>query len=533
VNDIGKNKLMAGAAVALMLTGGAIAYSSARAAGPAPVNIPSAGPVGAPQSFADIFQKVSPAVVSIDITGRATPSEVAMMGGQDGDEEGGQGSGPAPQLPFPFNFQGGQGQHFQFKRYGQGQGQPDGRDLPKIQASGSGFFVSPDGYIVTNNHVVEHADTITVRTSDKRVLKAHLIGRDPTTDLAVVKVDGGSFPYVSFEEQAKPRVGDWVVAVGNPFGLGGTATAGIVSALGRENVDDTRLVDYMQIDAPINRGNSGGPTFDVYGRVVGVNTAIFTPSGGSVGIGFDIPADVASSITHQIIAGGKVAHGYIGATIQGISPDVSESLGLKNTDGAIVAALTDGGPAEKSGVHIGDVVLAVNGKSVASGNDLTRQVAFSHPGDVLRLSVLRDGKRIDVDLHAGTRPSEAEIARLTRGGPAGDEDDNGGGPAPSQAPHVLGMGLAQLDQAERQRFNLKPGASGVVVESVGENSDAADKGLRPGDVIVKAGAHATSQPADVAAAVAEAKRDGRKSVLLLVSRDGQTVFVPVALDKLG
>ncbi len=531
--DISKNKLMAGAAVALMLTGGAIAYSSARAAGP--VNIPSAGPVGAPQSFADIFQKVSPAVVSIDITGRASPSDVAMMGGQDQDEpQGGQA------LPFPFQlppgFDGGQGQHFQFRRFGPGQGgqHPDGRDLPKIQASGSGFFISPDGYIVTNNHVVEHADTITVRTADKRILKAHLIGRDPTTDLAVIKVDGGNHPYVSFEEQTKPRVGDWVVAVGNPFGLGGTATAGIVSALGRENVDDTRLVDYMQIDAPINRGNSGGPTFDVYGRVVGVNTSIFTPSGGSVGIGFDIPADVASSITRQIIASGKVAHGYIGATIQGVTPDMAGSLGLKNTDGAIVAALTDGGPAEKSGVQIGDVVLAVNGKTVTSGNDLTRQVAFSHPGDVLRLTVLRDGRRMDLDLHAGLRPSEAEIARLTNGGgPAGEDEDDNGAAGRSHAPHVLGMGLAQLDQAERQRFNLSPGAHGVVVESVGENSDAADKGLKPGDVIMKAGAHAANQPSDVAAAVAEAKRDGRKSVLLLVNRDGQTVFVPVDLDKMG
>ncbi len=533
---LSNNRLMAGAAMGLVVAGGAVAFTSAKAAGP--VNIPATAPVGAPQSFADIFQKVSPAVVSIDITGRASPSEVAMMRGQGGQGEGDDQGGAGQGLPFPFPFQLPPG--FSFKRYGQGQGapglgqQPDGRDLPKIQASGSGFFISADGYIVTNNHVVEHADTITVRTADKRVLKAHLIGRDPTTDLAVVKVDGGNHPFVSFEESAKPRVGDWVVAVGNPFGLGGTATAGIVSALGRENVDDTRLVDYMQIDAPINRGNSGGPTFDVYGRVVGVNTAIFSPSGGSVGIGFDIPADVAASITRQIIAGGKVSHGYIGATIQGVTPEMSASLGLKTTDGAIVAALTDGGPAEKSGMRIGDVVLAVNGKTVSSANDLTRQVAFSHPGDVLRLAVLRDGKRIDVDLHAGLRPSEAQIARMANGGGGGDDEDGAdGGAGRASGPRVLGMGLAKLDQAERQRFSVRPGVSGVVVESVGENSDAADKGLKAGDVIVKAGAHAATQPSDVAAAVAEAKRDGRKSVLLLVSRDGQTVFVPVDLDKLG
>ena len=523
---LSNSRLMAGAAMGLVVAGGAVAFTSARAAGP--VNASGAAPAGVPQSFADIFQKVSPAVVSIDITGRASPSEVAMMQGQ-GDEDEQGGAGQAPPLPFPLP------PGFQFKRFGQGPGgqQPDGKDLPKIAASGSGFFISADGYIVTNNHVVEHADTITVRTADKQVLKAHLVGRDPTTDLAVVKVDGGNHPFVSFEDAAKPRVGDWVVAVGNPFGLGGTATAGIVSALGRENVDDTRLVDYMQIDAPINRGNSGGPTFDVYGRVVGVNTAIYSPSGGSVGIGFDIPADVASSITRQIIAGGKVQHGYIGATIQGVTPEMSASLGLKTTDGAIVAALSDGGPAEKSGMRIGDVVLAVNGKSVASANDLTRQVAFSHPGDVLRLAVLRDGKRIDVDLHAGLRPSEAQIARMANGGAGGEDDGADGGDAKSSGPHVLGMGLAQLDQAERQRFSVKPGVTGVVVESVGENSDAADKGLKAGDVIVKAGAHAAAQPADVAAAVADARRDGRKSVLLLVNRDGQTVFVPVDLDKLG
>jgi len=530
VIKLNNSRLMAGAAMGLVVAGGAVAYTSARAAGP--VNIPASTPVGAPQSFADIFQKVSPAVVSIDITGRASPSEVAMMQGEQ-DEQGGLGQG----LPFPFQlppgFEGGQGQHFQFKRFGQGE-QPDGRELPKIAASGSGFFISPDGYIVTNNHVVEHADTITVRTADKRVLKAHLVGRDPTTDLAVIKVDGANHPFVSFEEAAKPRVGDWVVAVGNPFGLGGTATAGIVSALGRENVDDVRMVDYMQIDAPINRGNSGGPTFDVYGRVVGVNTAIYTPSGGSVGIGFDIPADVASSITRQIIASGKVSHGYIGATIQGVTPDMSASLGLKTTDGAIVAGLSDGGPAEKSGLQIGDVILSVNGKTVASANDLTRQVAFSHPGDILRLSLLRDGRRIEVDLHAGLRPSEGQIARMANGGAGEDEDEGPDGASGKAAgPHVLGMGLARLDQAERQRFSVKPGVNGVVVESVGENSDAADKGLKSGDVIVKAGVHTALQPSDVAAAVADARREGRKSVLLLVNRDGQTVFVPVDLDKLG
>src|SRR6185437_14728923 len=233
-----------------------------------------------------------------------------------------------------------------------------------MHAAGSGFFISPDGYIVTNNHVVDHADKITVHTSDDRTFKAHVVGRDPATDLAVVKVDTANMPFVSFEDRAKPRVGDWVVAVGNPFNLGGTATAGIVSALGRKNVSDSSYVDYMQIDAPINRGNSGGPTFDLYGRVVGVNTAIFSPSGGSVGIGFDIPADVAASVSRQLIDHGKIVRGYIGAQIQDVTADIADSLDLKDRKGALVADVTPDGPADRAGLKAGDVVIDVNGQSV-------------------------------------------------------------------------------------------------------------------------------------------------------------------------
>jgi serine protease Do len=528
---ISKNKgFIAGAAIGLAVAGGAIAWGAGR--GAAPVNAlpmaPAEPPPGAPQSFANIFQRVSPAVVSIDITGHAQPSEVALEGGdgQDGQSEGG---GQAVPFPFPFSFgfqgQGGSGQSQQF-----GPAQPDRHLAQKIQATGSGFFISPTGYIVTNDHVVKDADTITVRTADRRVFKAHLVGKDPATDLAVIKVDGGNFPYVTFEDSAKPRVGDWVVAVGNPFDLGGTATAGIISALGRENLSDSHLVDYMQIDAPINRGNSGGPTFDVYGRVVGVNTMIYSPSGGSVGIGFDIPADVVSSITKQLIATGKVSHGYIGATIQGITPELSESLGLKTTDGALVAQLTPGGPAERSGLQVGDVVLAMNGRTVTSATELTQQVAFSRPGDTLRLTILRDGRQQSVDLHAGLRPSEAVLARNDSGGGVQNAEP---GSAPATAPKVLGMRLAQLNDAERQRFNLDDSAKGVIVESVGENSDAAGKGLQPGDIILRAGTRAASQPSEVVAAVADARKAQRKDVLLRVSRGGQTLFVPVQVTGQG
>jgi Do/DeqQ family serine protease len=278
-------------------------------------------------------------------------------------------------------------------------------------SQGSGVVVDGRGYIVTNNHVVENADTITVRTNDDRELKAKLVGRDPATDLAVIKVEGSAFPYVSFEDKAKPRVGDWVIAVGNPFGLGGTATAGIVSALARSNVSGSSYVDYMQIDAPINRGNSGGPSFDLNGRVVGVNSAIFSPSGGSVGIGFDIPADVVQKVSRTLIDHGKVVRGYLGASVQGITPEVAESMGLKAKKGALIAQVTAGGPAARSGLQTGDVVTRIDGHEVESNADLTRQVALVSPGQDMRLTVLREGRTQEITVKSGERPSEEALAR--------------------------------------------------------------------------------------------------------------------------
>ena len=396
--------------VSLTALGAAVAWGDpqfAESVSPAPAVQTSSG---SPLSFAPIVQEVSPAVVSIDIVGHTSPSKVAMSEG-DGASPDGQG------MPFSFGSPGGLDSQ-------QSQGPSDGRPLPKIHAAGSGFFISSNGYIVTNNHVVEDADTITVHTADNQTYKAHLVGRDPATDIAVVKVDGGPFRYVNFENADKPRVGDWVVAVGNPFGLGGTATAGIVSALGREDVADSPLLDYMQIDAPINRGNSGGPTFDTHGRVVGVNTAIYSPSGGSVGIGFDIPAGVASSIAQQLIANGHVDHGYLGATVQQITPELAESLGVKSTDGAIIDALAPGGPAQRAGLRDGDLVTAVNGKLVRSPTEITRAIAFAHPGDRLDLTVLRDGRSQSLIARAGLRPSEETLARDSE--PQGDDNQGGG-----------------------------------------------------------------------------------------------------------
>ncbi len=471
-----------------------------------------APPPGAPMSFADIVDRVSPAVVSINVTSRVDPAQLRQIpglpfvlpgprggGGDDDDNDGDQGGRTE-------------------------RGQPR---LPTQQSSGSGFFISADGYIVTNNHVVENAESIKVVLKDETELEAEIVGRDEATDLAVLRVKGrrGPFPFVSFENAGKPRVGDWVITLGNPFGLGGTATAGIVSAYGRD-IGET-FVDYIQIDAPINRGNSGGPTFDIYGRVIGVNTAIFSPSGGSVGIGFAIPSEVAETVTRQLIAGGRVERGYIGATIQNFTSEMAEAQGLGDQKGAIVSDISPGGPSSRAGVQVGDVVVAVNGVAVKSSSDLTRQVARVRAGDVLKLDVIREGKRRTVEVRSGVRPSERELA-------ANDNSGAGGGSAPGSAPSarapVLGMSLGALDDAARSRLSLPADVRGVVVESVDQGSDAGTKGLRRGDVITRANDRAVASAADLAAVVDAAKKAGRTSVLVGVFRNGRTAFLPLKVS---
>ena len=381
-----------------------------------------------------------------------------------------------------------------------------------MRATGSGFFISADGYLVTNNHVVENADKITVRTSDDRTLTARLIGRDPATDLAVLKVEGRNYPFVSFEDRAKPRVGDWVVAVGNPYNLGGTATAGIVSALNRQNISGSSYVNYMQIDAPINRGNSGGPSFDLQGRVVGVNSAIFSTTGGSIGIGFDIPADVAASVSKQLIANGKVSRGYIGATIQDITPDIAESLGLPPHQGALVADLVPDGPSARAGLRSGDLVLKVDGHPVTSAGDLTRQVALAKAGDAIQLEVRRDGRAQNLTIRSGLRPSEQQLA-LNDGGDGGALGERGGA-----ASGGLGLMVAPRD------------GGGLAVERVSPASDAGQKGVRPGDVIEQVGGRKANSVADVSAAIKAAREAGHKQVLLLVAHNGRHVYLPVEIE---
>ena len=466
-----------------------------------------APPPGAPLSFADIFEKVSPAVVQIDVTSKAAASPRLRIPGLEGFDIVPRGAKPGAE------------------------GEEETPAAPKQQSSGSGFFISADGYIVTNNHVVADADEIKVVMKDGRELKATVVGRDEGTDLAVIKVTdpkakGADFPYVDFENSAKPRVGDWVITIGNPFGLGGTATAGIISAYNRDLGDSSsQFVNYIQIDAPINRGNSGGPSFDIYGRVIGVNTAIFSPTGGSVGIGFAIPADVAEATAKQLIAGGKVVRGYIGVNIQDFSPEMAEAQGLTGVQGAIVAELVPGAPAQKAGLLPEDVLVGVNGVNVKNRSELTREVAKARPGETIRLSILRGGKPRTVDVKSGVRPAENAIN-------SEDGEDNAT-PTPdkpqTQKFEALGLTLTPIDATARSTYKIEPDVRGLLIAGVKADSDADEKGLVKGDVLSSVNGVAVNTTGEVATAIAAAKAGGRTSVLAKVIRQNRPVFVPLKI----
>ncbi|NWE53864.1 Do family serine endopeptidase [Brevundimonas sp. P7753] len=512
-----RKEFILGAAVGLSFAavataGGVITWPGAHAA-PAAAQagrlVPSAGaaglafapPQGAPLSFADIFQQVAPAVVQIDVKTRVQrPTGMLQIPGF--------GAVPIPGAP-----RGG----------GSGEGEDDSTTA---LGAGSGFLISADGFIVTNNHVVENAEEIKVKFSDGRELKARLIGRDEGTDLAVIKVEGDAFPFVSFEESAAPRVGDWVIAVGNPFGLGGTATAGIVSAMSRD-IDPAGYNEYLQIDAAINRGNSGGPTFDIYGRVIGVNTAIFSPTGGSVGIGFAIPASTAKSVTDKLMRGETVERGYLGVQIVTLSSEAAAALGLpENTKGAYVGDVTADGPADKAGMKVEDIVVSVNGEAIDSSTELTRRVARAKVGDTLRLEVLRDGRRQTLSVNAGRRPSEAEL----RAG-LGEDEGEQATPATPAGQAIEGMTVTGITPALRQRYSIPDGVNGVVVTAVEPRSKAGQMQMPAGTVIMRANNRVVSSAADLKAAVDAARSAGRPGVLLLVRTANGNTSVVLELSK--
>jgi serine protease Do len=469
--------------------------------------VQKAPPIPLP-SLAPLADRVLPAVVnvSVELTEQAAVQD-------EGDSDSSSDNGGLPAIPGGTPFD-------QFlRRFFQN---PSAQPNPgqKVMALGSGFIIDPRGYIVTNNHVVANAEKVAVIFQDHSSHPAKVVGRDQKTDLALLKIDTDKqLPYVTWGNSDKVKVGDWVVAVGNPFGLGGTVTAGIVSALGR-NINEGPYDNFLQIDAPINRGNSGGPTFDLSGQVVGINTAIYSPSGGSVGIGFAIPSNIAQHVVDQLEAHGKVSWGWLGVAIQNISPSIAKSLGLdpNHPEGALVASVLPDSPAAKAGLKSGDVVTAAGGHDILDVHDLPRLVAETPVGSKLSLTVLRDGKTETLVADIGEMPAKEASAK------ANAEE-------PGATASALGMELAPLSPPLRSELKIGKDVSGIVVLHVAENSPVSSLGIQAGDVIVSVDQKPVTTPQQGAAALQQAAKSG--NILLLINRHGASQFVGLSIENSG
>jgi serine protease Do len=451
-------------------------------------------PLG-PASFADLVARVKPAVISVRV--KIDQAGDTTLGNQGDDEN------------LPPEMRGTPFEKF-FRQYGF-ENPPQG--MPRhqmVMGEGSGFFISADGYAVTNNHVVDRAKSVQITTDDGNTYTARVIGTDAKTDLALIKVDGKTdFTYVNFEDHA-PRIGDWVMAVGNPYGLGGTVTAGIVSANGR-NIGSGPYDDYIQIDAPINKGNSGGPTFDMKGNVIGVNTAIFSPSGGSVGIGFDIPAETAKFVIAQLKDKGAVTRAWLGVQIQPVTAGIAESLGLKKAAGALVDSAQVDGPAAKAGIKAGDVITAVNGSAIKDSRDLAWKVSTLAPGSSAKLDVLRNGETKAITVALDTMPNQ----RLAS---AGDQQSG-----PTRGIPHLGLSVAPAGDV------AGAGGQGVVVTSVDPDGPAAEHGIQSGDIILDVAGKSVANIGEMRSALSEAKSAGKHDVLMRVKSADTTRFVAVPI----
>jgi len=454
------------------------------------------GKVQRPVGFADIVERVKPSVISV----RVNIQEKADSNAEDS--------------PFP---PGSPMERF-FRRFGGPDGFPGFRGPRQVTGQGSGFFISADGYAVTNNHVVDGADKVTVTTDDGKTYDAKVIGADPRTDVALIKVEGRSdFAFAKLSD-GQPRIGDWVLAVGNPFGLGGTVTAGIVSARGRD-IGNGPYDDFIQIDAPVNKGNSGGPSFNMDGEVMGVNTAIFSPSGGSVGIAFSIPASTVKSVVAQLKDKGSVSRGWIGVQIQTVTPEIADSLGMKSPEGALVAEPQANGPAAKAGIESGDVITGVNGQAVHDARDLARTIGGFAPGSAVKLNVLHKGQDKTVDLTLGTLPNSTQASA--------SDHDNDNGPSASR-----GVGVGKLGLSVAPASSVAgAGKQGVVVTNVDANGPASERGFKEGDVILEVAGKEVSTPTDVSDALASARSDKKNSVLMRVRTGDQSRFVAVPLGQ--
>ncbi len=481
-------------------------------AGVAPVGIHHAEARPAPDSFADLAEKLLPAVVNISTTQMVKTEQHAEKTPPD-----------LPQLPPGSPFE----EFFKdfFNHNKQKNPDPD-TDARKATSLGSGFIVDAKGYVVTNNHVIADADEITVILHDNTSLKAEVVGRDKDTDIAVLKVKADK-PLIAVDwgDSDVSRVGDWVLAIGNPFGLGGTVTAGILSARQRD-INSGKYDDFLQTDASINRGNSGGPMFNMDGAVIGINTAIYSPSGGSIGIGFAIPSSLAKVVVGELIdEPDHIVHrGWLGVRIQGVSDEIAESLGLDKAKGALVASVTDNGPAQSAGIQPGDVILTFDRKPVTDMRHLPRLVAETPVDKLVPVTVWRKHQEAALQVKVG-RLSETETASNTQDNPK---------PAPkplADTVTALGMTLADVTPDLKEKFSLGNDARGVVVVDVAKDGPGAEKGLKPGDVIMEAAQESVKNATQIAGKVADAKKAGRKSILLLVERQGDLRFVALRLDQ--
>ncbi|HQT63055.1 MAG: endopeptidase [Acidocella sp. 20-57-95] len=464
--------------------------------------------------FSNLVKKVTPAVVSIDV--HLKLDQAADNVGGDGSQDGGNDAMPnLPNIPgfppgFPFGLQ------------------VIPHQQQVVEAKGSGFIINSTGIVVTNNHVVKDAKTVNVTLSNGSTYPAKVLGTDARTDLAVLKINAGHpLPYVDIGSSANVEPGQWVVALGNPFGLGGTVTAGIVSALGRD-IGDGPYDKFIQVDAPINEGNSGGPLFNQQGDVIGVNTAILSPSGGSVGIGFAIPSDMVKRVVDQLVSGGKVVRGYLGVEAQQISPQMAQAMGLPTeapaTDGALVAAISPGSPAFRAGLKPGDVITAVNGSVVTNPSDLAADIANVDPGHDTSISYIRGGKTNTLSVAVATMPANPDAA-FQKGSASGD-----------QTPAVhnqsgLGLTLAPMTPDARSQLNLPDSTTGAVIVKVKPNSAADLAGIQPGDVLVGVGPTDVTNPDNAVSAIEAAKKSGAPAVALRIIRQGQALFVGIGLGK--
>jgi len=505
-----------GVAMALLLGGTAFSLATGQAGAQVAQNAPSAmAPRGAPMSFADLSAKLQPAVVNIStkqrvpVRNQTDPFEefFRRFGGPTTPDSGGGSSG------------------------GSGGAQPRTREAGSL---GSGFIISPDGYIVTNNHLIQGltgtgvVDSVTVTTTDRHEYPARIVGRDETSDLALLKIDGRNLPYVQWGDSTKARVGDWVLAIGNPYGLGGTVTAGIISALHRGITGVGAYDRYIQTDAAINMGNSGGPMFDLNGNVIGINSALISPTGASVGIGLAIPAEAAKPVIDSLMKGQRPSRGYLGVGLQPLDENLAPSLGLPKDNGEIVRSLVPNGPAARSGLQQGDVILRVDNQQVTPDQTVSYLIANTPVGSRVPLEIIRAGKRQSLTVTVGERPTEEQLAQLSGGGNVVPDNDTTPAVAPQKA---LGLSLATLTPELARAANLPTGAHGVIITAVDPNSDAADDGLQRGDLIISVNNGIVTSPAQVINAVDAARRAGRSSVLLLVKRgNAPEAFVGVDIS---